>query len=1139
MNTSNSQIFQTSSPSRWQSVKWVGRIILFLFFLALLVIAITYNKVSKENINIPLEGRAIKKVLKGDVPAYRESALGKQYRGMRNYIQDRWAKGKGCGQKDSVLDLSSSDLFNDSLGIRAAFYVAWDNQSFFSLRRNIGNINLVIPEWLFIDPKEDTLITNIDQRALDIIRQSHVKVMPMLSNAILNTGKFNGKALHRLFKNQKKKDKLVNDVLKLLTAYNFQGVNVDFEEMQENNNEALSSFQKQLYTTLHANHLLVTQNVSPFNEDYDYPVLSKYNDYIFLMAYDEYSDATGPGPICSQRWVEAAVDQLAKEIPPSKIVLNIAGFGYDWGAKGKVSSITYQEALTTARDSESSIDFDNDNYNLSYSYYDDKNVLHHVYFTDAATNFNSLRYATEYGLAGTALWRLGSEDVRLWNFYSHSMTKELLKKFDFDEFKEVVGNDDIDFLGKGEILDIVSSPADGKIVPEIDTASMLISEEDYVKLPSTYVVRQLGYTPQKKLVLTYDDGPDPKYTKQILDTLAFYHVPAAFFLVGIQAENNISLVKRIFNEGHEIGNHTFTHPNIYEISKKRALVEMDATRLLIECITGHSTILFRAPFNADSDPEAKEEIVPIELSRSRNYITVGESIDPNDWNKIEEPTMNGDTIFNRVVRYYNDHITNGDSTNIILLHDAGGDRSATVEATGKIIRYYQAKGYKFTSVADLLGKKKDDLMPPLPKGSGYLLFQFNYFLVELGSWTGYFLNSLFIVFLILSSIRLTALGIFAFLQKSKERKLALQDFKEQPLVSIIVPAYNEEVNAVNSLQNLLRCDYPNFEILFVDDGSKDSTYEKVKAAFENHPKMRIFSKPNGGKASALNYGIEHSNADYVICIDADTKLLPDAVRMLMRNFADCRVGAVAGVVKVGNEINLLTRWQSIEYISSQNFDRKGFSYLNAITVVPGAIGAFKKEALEKAGGFTVDTLAEDCDITIRILRAGYIVANEPKAISYTEAPETLKQFMKQRFRWSFGVMQTFWKQKDALFNSKYKALGWVALPDILLFKYIVPFFTPIADFLMLVGLMTENRGKIGEYYLVFLLVDALIAGIAFAFDRENPVRLFWLIPQRLIYRWIMLVVLFRSYKRAIKGELQLWGVLKRTGNVKDVSGVTT
>jgi cellulose synthase/poly-beta-1,6-N-acetylglucosamine synthase-like glycosyltransferase/spore germination protein YaaH/peptidoglycan/xylan/chitin deacetylase (PgdA/CDA1 family) len=1139
MNNNTSQIFQTQNAGRWQRFKWLGRILLFLLILALLVLGITLYKESKESLNIPLEGKAMKKVLKGSVPDYRESNLGKQYRGMRKYIEDRWARGKGCGQKDSVLDLSTTSLFSDSLGIRAAFYVAWDNQSFFSLRRNISNINLVLPEWLFIDPKADTLITNIDNRALEIIKKSGVKVMPMLSNAILNTGKFNGKALHRIFTNPKKKQKLISDVLKFLTEYNFQGINVDFEELAETSSEALSGFQKDLYTTLHAKGFFVTQNVSPFNEDYDYPVLAKYNDYLFLMAYDEYSDATAPGPICSQRWVEAAVDQLAKVIPPSKIVLNIAGFGYDWTGKAKAKSISYQEALTTARDSEATVDFDNDNYNLSYSYYDDKNTLHHVYFTDAATNFNSLRFATEYGLAGTALWRLGSEDMRLWDFYDRSMTKEALKKFDFNGFREIAGNDDIDYIGEGEILDIVSSPADGKIIPEIDTVSMLISEEDYAKLPSTYVVRKFGKTSNKKLVLTYDDGPDPVYTKQILDTLAYYHVPAAFFVVGIQAENNISIIKRIFREGHELGNHTFTHPNIYEISTKRALIELDATRLLLECITGHSTILFRAPFNADSDPEAKEEIVPIELSRKRNYITVGESVDPNDWNKINEPSMNGDTIYNRVIRYYNEHLTQGDSSNIILLHDAGGDRTATVAATGKIIRYFLAKGYQFTTVADLLNKKPDDVMPPVPKGSGYLLLQFNAFIAEFVSIAGLILNSLFIVFLIISSIRLSILGVFAVLQKIKEKKAPANDLGEHPFVSIIVPAYNEEINAVSSLQNLLKCDYPNYNIVFIDDGSKDNTYEKVSAAFSNHPKLQIFTKPNGGKASALNFGIEQTQAEYVICIDADTKLLPNAVSMLMKNFHNKNIGAVAGTVKVGNEINMLTKWQSIEYISSQNFDRKGFAYLNAITVVPGAIGAFYKKALDDAGGFTTDTLAEDCDLTIRILRAGYIVANEPKAIALTEAPETLKQFMKQRFRWSFGVMQTFWKQKDALFNVRYKSLGWIALPDILLFKYIIPFFTPMADFLMLIGLLTENRIKIGEYYLVFLLVDALIAGMAFAFDKEKPGKLFWLIPQRLIYRWLMLVVLFRSFKRAIKGELQHWGVLKRTGNVKDIETANT
>lgn len=425
-------------------------------------------------------------------------------------------------------------------------------------------------------------------------------------------------------------------------------------------------------------------------------------------------------------------------------------------------------------------------------------------------------------------------------------------------------------------------------------------------------------------------------------------------------------------------------------------------------------------------------------------------------------------------------------------------------------------------------------MPHVPKGSGYRLIQFNYFLAEFGYIGGQVLYALFIVFLILGAIRLIVLSIFAALQRKKEKLPAISPLTKYPSVSIIVPAYNEEINAVGSLQNLLLCDYPSFNIIFVDDGSKDNTCEKVKAAFGNHPKIRIFTKPNGGKASALNFGIVKTNAAYVVCIDADTKLLPDAVRELMKNFVDEKVGAVAGTVKVGNEINMLTRWQSIEYITSQNFDRRAFAYPNAITVVPGAIGAFSKEALLNSGSFTTDTLAEDCDLTIRILRAGYTIANEPKAIALTESPETLSQFFKQRFRWTFGVMQTFWKHKDALFNSRYKALGWIALPDILLFKYIIPFFTPLGDFFMLIGLLSENRGKIARYYAVFLLVDALIAAIAFAFEKEKLWKLLWLIPQRLIYRWLMMIVLFRSFRRALKGELQHWGVLKRTGNVKEV-----
>lgn len=631
-------------------------------------------------------------------------------------------------------------------------------------------------------------------------------------------------------------------------------------------------------------------------------------------------------------------------------------------------------------------------------------------------------------------------------------------------------------------------------------------------------------------------------------------MPATFFIVGINAENNIPIVKREFKEGHEIGNHTFTHPNIAKVSQRRAILEMESTRLLIECITGHSTIMFRAPYNADFEPEKWEELIPVAIARTKNYLDIGESIDPLDW----EPGTPADSIFDRVVRRKNEMTAAGLSGNIILLHDAGGeDRSATVEALPKIIEYFQARKFQFTTVSDILGKSREEMMPPVPKGSGYYLLQINYYFAELGYWSGHILFSLFIVFMILSVGRVLFMAIIATREFFREKKYSLQPFwspdgQGAPLVSIIVPAYNEEVNAVGSVQSLLKGDYPNYEIIFVDDGSIDQTYQRVSTAFDGNPKVRVFTKPNGGKASALNYGILQSKADFVICIDADTKLKKDAVSRLMEHFGENKnnegkklrhmteegmsgkgiVGAVAGNVKVGNEVNMLTRWQSIEYISSQNFDRKAFAYLNAITVVPGAIGAFRKKAIEDAGGFTTDTLAEDCDLTVRILRCGYIIDNDNRAIAMTEAPETLKMFLKQRFRWSYGVMQTFWKNRDALLNWKYRWLGYVALPNILIFQYIIPFVIPLADFFMLVGLLTGNASKIAGYYLVFMLVDLLVALLAFSFEKEKLTKLVWLIPQRLIWRWLTWSVLFRAVRRALKGELQHWGVLKRTGNVK-------
>jgi peptidoglycan-N-acetylglucosamine deacetylase len=1116
------QIFQTANPTRWQRFKWGSRLLIFLLVIAVIAIVIGLRNAYMPDVPIS-QSASFKKILESTET---KDSITKAYQGFRKFIDNKWANGKGCGQNDTALHLSNSDKFSDSLGIRAAFYVDWDPQAFFSLKRNINKLNLVIPEWLFFDPQGDSMVVRRTKRGHDVIKAARIPVMPMLTNNI--DGHWDGAVLHRILNDKTKRSKLINDLALFILKEGYIGVNIDFEELIEEDDAILINFQKELYEVFHRNKLLVSQDVMPFNQDYNYPALSKYNDYLFLMAYDQFTADTKPGPISSQKWIEAAVDQITKKVPPQKIVLCIAGFGYDWPKGGIGTDITYQQALTIAKESEGKIQYDNDSYNLYYQYYDDNDHLHEVHFTDAATNFNTLRFATEYGLAGTSLWRMGSEDSRLWDFYHLNMSKAALQKFDFAEFSKVETTNDVDFMGEGEILDVLSTPKPGKIRTELDTSWMLISEQFYDTLPSMFVVKQSGKTTEKKLVLTFDDGPDPLYTKQILDILAKYKVVANFFIVGIEAEKNIPLVKRIYNEGHEISNHTFTHPNMATVSTQRALLEMDATRLLIEAITGRSTIMFRAPFNADSHPEKMEELVPVALSRTKNYLTIGENIDPEDWLASEDPTYNADSVFNRIVRMK-------DLGNIILLHDAGGDRSATVAALPRIIEYFHKAGYQFVTVANLMGKTRDEVMPPVPNYKGNYLLRFNYILAEFGYYTNRILYSLFILFLVLGSLRLSTILICSLLQRLREKQKALIPITHFPPVSIIVPAYNEEVNAVSSLHNLLRCDYPNFHIIFVNDGSKDDTLHRIQAVFNNHEKVTILAKINGGKASALNHGIKHTAAAFVVCIDADTKLKPDAVSKLMQHFNNEKVGAVAGNVKVGNENNLITLWQSIEYTSSQNVDRKAFSYFNAITVVPGAIGAFRKIAVEEAGGFTSDTLAEDCDLTIRILRCGYKIENENGAIALTEAPETLQQFMKQRFRWTFGVLQTFWKNRDALFNVNYKVLGFIALPDILLFKYIIPLFAPFADLMMLIGLFTGSAKEIGVYYAIFVIIDLLVAFLAFYFEKEKAWKLLFIIPQRIVYRWFLLVVLFKTMRKAIKGELQHWGVLKRTGNVVEAS----
>src|SRR5207237_1996431 len=330
-------------------------------------------------------------------------------------------------------------------------------------------------------------------------------------------------------------------------------------------------------------------------------------------------------------------------------------------------------------------------------------------------------------------------------------------------------------------------------------------------------------------------------------------------------------------------------------------------------------------------------------------------------------------------------------------------------------------------------------------------------------------------------------------------------------------------------------------VIVVNDGSTDDTGMLLDSHFGDDPRVQIIHQINRGKAAALNNALSHAQTEFVVTIDADTEVESDAIRQLLRHFSDPQTGAVAGNGKVGNRSRWLTRWQALEYITSQNMEKRAFDLLNCITVVPGALGAWRKQAIEAVGGITADTVAEDADLTIAIRRLGWRIGYDEEAIAWTEAPETPGQLIRQRFRWTFGTLQSFWKHSSTLFRWKYGTLGLIALPNIMVFKLVLSVISPLIDLLFLgsVGLWaletlqlswlptihssTSDLMRSVLFFIGFLLIDIISCVLAFALERKEDWTL--LVPvllQRFYYRQLMYVVLFRSVKEAVRGRPVGW-----------------
>jgi cellulose synthase/poly-beta-1,6-N-acetylglucosamine synthase-like glycosyltransferase/spore germination protein YaaH/peptidoglycan/xylan/chitin deacetylase (PgdA/CDA1 family) len=1035
--------------------------------------------------------------------------------------------------------------------LSVGFYVTWDPSSLPSLARHIDQLDVVSPQWIALNGSLGPVTVTADPQAEAVIASARnaPSVLPMVHNA--HDGLSDGPLADKLLLNPAARAALVTNLVNLAKSHGYGGYVFDFENLSP---QALAQ-----YPVLIAEARAALKPMGrevwvslPFaNPEYDFKRFQAVSDTVVLMAYDQHWGGDGqgaksgqPGPPAGEDWFETNLEHDMRQLNPAHTVVALGDYGYDWtlGKDGKAvkgDTEAFSDATQTAVDSDAQVSLDDDALNPTYGYVDDDGSKHIVWFLDAATFFNEVKVGDAYRPRGYALWRMGSEDPGVWTFmrqtYGGAKPAGL---------ETIAPGTNVDFDGQGEVLHVSATPTAGKRTIEVDPDNGLISGEDYAVMPTSYVMQRYGHHPGW-VALTFDDGPDGRWTPKILDILKAKHASATFFVVGQNMQARPDLVQREVRDGDVVGGHTWTHPNIGMTPVAQTDLELNTTQRLFEVLTGKSMRLFRPPFFGDAEPSTPNEVEPLLIAQRLGYYIVGLRVDPDDWKRDDKTGRMPDpgVIVQRVMDGLQESPELGQPPGqVVLLHDAGGDRSQTVAALPRLIDAIRAKGYTIVTIDQLAGMTPAQAMPPTSRSSVELWIDrlgFGFF-----RYADNMLTTLFITAIILGVARLAFLAVLALWHRmtAPGRAPPLTDPATGPMVSVLIPCFNEEKVIVASVTRILHSDWQRLEVLVLDDGSADATTAKVHEAFDGDPRVTLLSFENGGKARALNRGLAQARGEVVVALDADTLFPPETISRLVRWFADPQVGAVAGNAVVGNRLNLVTRWQALEYVTAQNLERRALAALGAVTVVPGAVGAWRRSALEALGGYPHDTLAEDQDLTIACQRAGWRVEFDSEARAYTEAPDSVAGLLKQRFRWSFGTLQCLWKHRAALFNRKQRVLGFVALPQIWLFQIALTAVSPLVDLAIVWSLVwalyaqhyhpvewsPDDTMRSVFYWAAFIFLDLSAGALGMAMERRAPWKdLVWLPVQRFGYRQLMYYVVVKSIVTAVRGARVGWGKLER------------
>jgi cellulose synthase/poly-beta-1,6-N-acetylglucosamine synthase-like glycosyltransferase/peptidoglycan/xylan/chitin deacetylase (PgdA/CDA1 family)/spore germination protein YaaH len=1037
------------------------------------------------------------------------------------------------GRRGGPVRWTASQASGTASPLRIGFYVSDDASSLRSLKEHHRDLDVLAPALLHAVSHDGRISVTRDPDFAGWLRENRdgMAVTPLVDN--FDGTLWRGTDLADVLGRAEARRRLVAELDRYALEHRSDGLVVDFEELPVAAQPDLRAFTRELASRLHGRGRRLLIALPALDPDYDYGFFGRVCDAVVLMNYDQHWETSAPGPIAAQQWFAANLSKALESIPAGKLVVGVANYAYDWvdgePDASAAKSLTVSDALSTAQASAAGLALDSESLNPHFSYLDADKRTHRVWLLDAVTAHNQIRAAERAGALGTALWRLGSEDPTFWSLWSRTESRDGtlrgLRNVPPDKAPQVVG--------EGDVWKITHPAQIGRRDIRRDPTTGTIVDEHFSSYPRPYQVEQEGSAPGK-IALTFDDGPDPRFTPDILKVLHDEHVAATFFVTGLAAYQSPGLLERIYAEGHEIGNHTYTHTDLEELSASQLRLELMLTQRLIQSRLGVSTRLFRPPYGLDDEAVSSGGLERLRYAQQLGYSIVGSQIDANDWGDADHDSPpSADEIVETVLEQAGE----GDG-HVVLLHDGGGDRRNTVAALPRLIDGLRAAGFELVTVSALLGEARNDVMPRLGPADRWMARANT---VVFDAFRGLRLGvaAVCLIAIVLIAVRSIAVATLAFLHRRRRPILPPPGFR--PAVSVLVPAYDEERVIASTIGSVLRSDYSDFEVIVVDDGSRDATSTVVETHFGSDPRVRLFRQPNQGKSAALNRAVAEARGEILLTIDADTQIDPKTMWSLVRHFVDRDVAGVAGNTKVANRGRWLTRWQALEYISGQNLEKRAFDLLNCITVVPGAVGAWRTDVIRSIGGFSRHTVAEDTDLTLTIRRNGWRILFDEEAIGHTLAPETSDALVRQRFRWTFGTLQALWKHRDAFGRERYGTLGRVALPHILLFQIVLPLFCPVVDLLFggSIALWALARAHVGPFlqfwtpgdveraiffFGSFLLIDLATSLVAFILESDEDWSLLLSLPlQRFYYRQLMDIVLFRAILRAVQGRAVGWG----------------